>query len=209
MRCKCFVIKHYVRTVLQCAVLRKRKYKCHIFKFASVAVGLILTLWHSGISDEIYTSTSETSENSSPLTTEDNEVDQDDTTNDIPVRRSTRLLRPPVWQQDYVANCSSIPVASVAATYVNPTFNCFLASIASNHDPVTYKEAVQHSHWVDAMNAELEALENNNTWSITDLPAGKIAIGCKWVFKTKFHPDGSVERHKARLVIWDVDKLMV
>ena len=33
-----------------------------------------------------------------------------------------------------------------------------------------------------------------------DLPPGKNAIGCKWVFKTKINADGSVNKYKARLV---------
>lgn len=33
------------------------------------------------------------------------------------------------------------------------------------------------------------------------MPPNKKAIGCKWIYKTKFKPDGSVERFKARLVI--------
>lgn len=32
------------------------------------------------------------------------------------------------------------------------------------------------------------------------LPAGKVPIGSKWVFKLKHKPDGSIERYKARLV---------
>ena len=32
------------------------------------------------------------------------------------------------------------------------------------------------------------------------LPQGKHPVGCKWVYKTKFKPDGSVERYKACLV---------
>ena len=51
------------------------------------------------------------------------------------------------------------------------------------------------------MNQELDALELNKTWEVTTLPTGKTAIGCKWIFKTKFYPDGTIDKHKARLVI--------
>ena len=50
------------------------------------------------------------------------------------------------------------------------------------------------------MNKELEALENNHTWDLTTLPPDKTPIGCKWVYKIKFQPNGTVERCKARLV---------
>ena len=52
-----------------------------------------------------------------------------------------------------------------------------------------------------AMEQELTTLEKNGTWILTSLPPGKKALSSKWVYKTKFRPDGSVERHKARLVI--------
>ena len=48
---------------------------------------------------------------------------------------------------------------------------------------------------------ELAALERNGAWSVTTLPAGQKPLTSKWVFRTKFHPDGSVARYKARLVI--------
>lgn len=50
------------------------------------------------------------------------------------------------------------------------------------------------------MNDELDALEENDTWDITNLPVGKVAIGCKWLFEHKYNHDGSLERHKSRLV---------
>ena len=50
------------------------------------------------------------------------------------------------------------------------------------------------------MDKEIEALEVNNTWSLAPLPHGKTAIGCKWVYRIKYLPDGSIERYRARLV---------
>ncbi|CAN6727389.1 unnamed protein product [Malus baccata var. baccata] len=50
------------------------------------------------------------------------------------------------------------------------------------------------------MQEELKALDQHNTWSITKLPIGKKVVGCKWIYKLKFKSDGSIERHKARLV---------
>ncbi|CAM8905250.1 unnamed protein product [Rhodiola kirilowii] len=51
------------------------------------------------------------------------------------------------------------------------------------------------------MAKELDALEKNKTWELTTLPAGHTAIGSKWIYKVKFKSDGSIERHKARLVV--------
>lgn len=51
------------------------------------------------------------------------------------------------------------------------------------------------------MNLELQALEEKNTWDITTLPQGEKSIGCKWLYKTKFREDGTIERFKALLVV--------
>ena len=51
------------------------------------------------------------------------------------------------------------------------------------------------------MNCELDALERNGTWEITVLPPGKHAIGCQWLYKTKYKSDGTIDRFKSRLVI--------
>ncbi|XP_021743894.1 uncharacterized protein LOC110709954 [Chenopodium quinoa] len=54
--------------------------------------------------------------------------------------------------------------------------------------------------WVEAMEKELKALSDNNTWELFDLPKGKKPIGCKWVFKVKLKANGDLERCKSRLV---------
>jgi hypothetical protein len=43
-------------------------------------------------------------------------------------------------------------------------------------------------------------LEKTHTWDLVDLPGGKFAMGCKWVYKIKTKSDGTIERYKARLV---------
>ncbi|CAM8911462.1 unnamed protein product [Rhodiola kirilowii] len=50
------------------------------------------------------------------------------------------------------------------------------------------------------MQNEIIALQENDTWDLVDLPDGKHIIGCKWVYKTKRHSDGTIERYNARLV---------
>ncbi|XP_074266497.1 uncharacterized protein LOC141589772 [Silene latifolia] len=77
----------------------------------------------------------------------------------------------------------------------------FLAAVTNNHEPTSFKEAMQVPQWREAMKNEIDALERNNTWTLETLPSHKKAIGSKWVYKIKYHADGSVERYKARLVI--------
>lgn len=47
---------------------------------------------------------------------------------------------------------------------------------------------------------EIQALESNNTWTLTTPPPGKHPIGCKWVYRIKLNSDGTIERNKVRLV---------
>ncbi|KAE8705448.1 Phosphoglucomutase [Hibiscus syriacus] len=66
--------------------------------------------------------------------------------------------------------------------------------------PRNVTEAFQSPEWKKVVEEEIKALQKNKTWSLTDLPEGKRAVGCKWIFTVKYHSDGSVERYKARLV---------
>lgn len=78
-----------------------------------------------------------------------------------------------------------------------------LYSATCEKEPRTYSEAINSHHsneWLEAMHEEINAIKENNTWEVADLPYGRKAIGSKWVFKTKKDENGAVKQRKARLV---------
>jgi hypothetical protein len=50
------------------------------------------------------------------------------------------------------------------------------------------------------MAEEFSALSQTNTWTLVPRPPGTNIVGSKWIFKTKHRLNGSIEKHKARLV---------
>lgn len=120
-----------------------------------------------------------------------------------PLRRSQRHLQPPPHLQEYHCNsvisnhwCNLVSFQALTSTHKH------ISQSQQQHiEPKSYIEASCNPHWVAAMQHELNALETNHTWSLVDLPKGKKAIGCKWVFKTKLKANGNLERYKACLVV--------
>ena len=51
------------------------------------------------------------------------------------------------------------------------------------------------------MREEMSALEKNKTWEIVERLKGKNIVDYRWIFTLKYKVDGSLERHKARLVV--------
>ncbi|KAJ9552467.1 hypothetical protein OSB04_016512 [Centaurea solstitialis] len=94
------------------------------------------------------------------------------------VRRSDRVRQVPAHLRDY---------------------HCY-ATLLSDHEPTSYKEAASSSQWQEVMQEELRALAKAQTWDPVPLPPGKRPIESKWVFKIKTKSDGSIDRYKARLV---------
>ena len=70
-------------------------------------------------------------------------------------------------------------------------------------EPRSYNEALARNDktkWIEAMKNEFDSLIKYETWEIVRLPAGRKAIGCRFVYKIKQTRDGIIERYKARLV---------
>lgn len=87
---------------------------------------------------------------------------------------------------------------------VQPRYACVAQlNIADIQEPSTYDEAVKSScknEWMNAMESEINSLEENKTWELVKLPEGKKAIGSKWVYKLKRNFNGDISEYKARLV---------
>lgn len=63
-----------------------------------------------------------------------------------------------------------------------------------------FKDAAKEGTSRKAMDDEITTIEKNHTWRLVDPPENKDVIGLKWVYKTKYNKDGTVQKHKARLV---------
>ena len=100
------------------------------------------------------------------------------------LRRSKRVRRPPERYGDFRSYFSN----------ENADFAIFSC------EEQTFEEAAKDETWQKAMEEELNMIDKNNTWNLVDPPKGKDIIGLKWVYKTKYNEDGSIQKHKARLV---------
>ena len=70
-------------------------------------------------------------------------------------------------------------------------------------EPSCYKEAMLREDklkWERAMQSEMDSLHKNATWDLVQLPDGKKALPCKWVYKLKVTDSESKPKYKARLV---------
>ncbi|GJY32656.1 ribonuclease H-like domain-containing protein [Tanacetum coccineum] len=72
----------------------------------------------------------------------------------------------------------------------------------SHISPITKSTslALSDPHWLNAIYDEYNALIKNDTWVLIPRPPGANIMRCLWLFRHKFHVDGSLSRYKARLV---------
>lgn len=125
----------------------------------------------------------------------------------VPDRHSTRQRRTPGWLKDFAVNSaatedncneySSVVTQNTFNGYTPNTFPYsisryfdkeyvnFLTNISSVCEPNTYEQAKENNEWIKAMQQETEALEENETWTLIELPPGKLSISNKWAFKVK------------------------
>ena len=109
-------------------------------------------------------------------------------------QRKRRPSTRPKHLEDYVAE-ADINLAASANDSVDYCYR--VANI-----PNSYAQAncsFETDKWHCAMNEEITALHDNNTFEITPLPEGRTVVGGRWVYAVKLGPNGE-EKYKARFV---------
>ncbi|WVZ51699.1 hypothetical protein U9M48_002814 [Paspalum notatum var. saurae] len=105
------------------------------------------------------------------------EINPEEDNNEAP-RKSKRQRVEKSFGNDFIVYLMDDTPTSISEAYASP-------------DADNWKEAVQN---------ELDSILSIGTWELTKRPYGCKPVGCKWVFKKKLRPDGTIEKYKARLV---------
>ncbi|GJV53677.1 putative ribonuclease H-like domain-containing protein [Tanacetum coccineum] len=78
--------------------------------------------------------------------------------------------------------------------------NCLFAGFLSQEEPKKVIQSLKDPSWIKAMQNELLQFKLQKVWTLVDLPNGKMAIGTKWVYRTKKDERGIMTKNKSRLV---------
>ncbi|GJT35936.1 putative RNA-directed DNA polymerase [Tanacetum coccineum] len=102
-----------------------------------------------------------------------------------PLRRSERTSVFPNKYNEFVVDSKVRYGLEKFVSYSNLSSEnlCFATELNKAFEPRNYREACKDQHWIEAMNKEMKALYDNDTWEITELPLGRKSIGGKWVLK--------------------------
>ncbi|XP_075092467.1 uncharacterized protein LOC142172693 [Nicotiana tabacum] len=86
-------------------------------------------------------------------------------TQDTHVQSSTFISQEQLVNKEPIQNANSYD-------YLSKTYQNFVAYVSSIIEPRSYQEAAKDSKWIEAMKAEIRALEENKTWEVVALPKG-------------------------------------
>lgn len=97
------------------------------------------------------------------------------------LRKYAIIKHTPSHLNDYLCNLSLTPTESISSGIIYPishyhsyanishTHTKYLLSLTAENEHVTYNQAKTQECWVQAMNFELLALQQNKTWVFVDL----------------------------------------
>jgi Reverse transcriptase (RNA-dependent DNA polymerase) len=115
-----------------------------------------------------------------------------------------------------LSRSSSLEPAQVSRPICNSIEVLPLQVLAANYDPlpldetinfnapISYEDAMQRPDaklWWKAFCNEIQAIIDNKTWTLIDLPPGHKVIQTKWVLRLKVDARNNPEKYKARIVV--------
>ncbi|GJU86096.1 retrotransposon protein, putative, ty1-copia subclass [Tanacetum coccineum] len=114
---------------------------------------------------------------------QDKDSSPSENTNEIPME--VEGFEPP--QEEVVPICRS------ARTHRAPDHLCLNVEVEEHslgdlNEPTNYKVAMldpESDKWLNAMNAEMQSMKDNQVWRLVDLPPNCKTVGSKWLFKKR------------------------
>lgn len=87
----------------------------------------------------------------------------------VSVRKSVRSTKLPTWHNDYVTTAGSFHfmysiASSIDYSNLSPAYQSFFSKFSIETEPTTYREALKDPKCIEAIQCEIKALEDNNTW---------------------------------------------
>ncbi|XP_070050351.1 uncharacterized mitochondrial protein AtMg00820-like [Nicotiana tomentosiformis] len=131
------------------------------------------------------------------------DVPMTESSSNAPTRQTLRVKNPPIWQMDYVlqpqkSSKCNYPISNfLSYEKMSSKYRSYMSVYLVLKEPYNFKEVVKDERWITTMKQEIQALEDNKTWEVVDLPPGKASIGSKWVYKIKYQANREVETFKA------------
>ena len=75
-----------------------------------------------------------------------------------------------------------------------------LAAIISEFEPANIAQALKDKRWRLSMSDEYNAIVRNRTFDLVPRSLATNIVGCRWLHRIKYNPDGTVKCLKSRLV---------
>ncbi|KAK5785187.1 hypothetical protein PVK06_039741 [Gossypium arboreum] len=118
------------------------------------------------------------------------------------ISKSTTLDDFPIAIRKGVRQCTKHPIEKFTSyNSLMLSFQAFTATLDKEQVPTSIAEALKDPKWRRAVEEEICALEKNATWTITDLPQEKKAVGCKWIFAVKYNSNGMAKLNTIRVLL--------
>ncbi|GKB47064.1 retrotransposon protein, putative, ty1-copia subclass, partial [Tanacetum coccineum] len=105
-------------------------------------------------------------------------------------------------QTDVIPVCRSVRIPQAPERY-GFYIDAEEHELGDHGEPPNYQAALsdpKSEKWLEAMNAEMKSMKDNQVWNLVDLSPNYKTVGSKWLFKKKTDMDGNIHTYKARLV---------